>query len=323
MSFQIVRTIDARAALDQMVPHAFPWVKPGSAVFLKPNLTYPSFKEGVTTTPGMIESVIQVLKDMGATRICVGEGEGGYNSFRMADTLASFGADDWRRKYGAEVAVVNDWAGMPISVTNRHGNFTAHFPRALQDEFDGMITIPVPKVHAMTVISGAIKNQWGLVQDGMRLRLHLALSEILHEFHQQVRNVGVIIDGTYGLTRNGPMVDGIALELGWLAAASDVWTADMALAGIMGVDPATVPYLKYAIDNGATYEDASREWMAFKDSRFYLKINLWNRGARSTWHSPALNHLVYFSSLSTALHRIMYKVRSAPADLAVRGRDWS
>jgi uncharacterized protein (DUF362 family) len=323
MTFAIERTDDVRESLERLVVQTFPWVTSGSAVFVKPNLTYPHFKPGVTTTPTLIEALLAVLKDLGVRRVCVGEGEGGYNSFRMSDTLAGYGAERWEKQYGAEVAVVNDWPSMPVSVRNRHGDYTAHFPSALRDEFDGVLTLPVPKVHSMTVMSGAVKNQWGLVQDGMRLRLHLALSEILYGFHQQVQPVGVIIDGTHGLTRNGPMLEGVPLDLGWVAAASDVWTADMALAGIMRIDPTSVPYLKYALSQGIKYEDTSALWKPFEDERFYLRLNVWNRAARLTWHSPKLNYLVYFSPLSTGLHRVMYRFRKAPADLSVRGRDWS
>lgn len=323
MTFRMEATADPRDALARFVPDVFPWATRGAAVFVKPNMTYASFKKGVTTTPGMIESLIAVLKDLGVRRICVGEGEGGYNSFSMARTLASYGAEEWTRRYGVEVAVVNDWPSMPIAVENRHGAFAAHFPRALRDEFDGIITMPVPKVHAMTVMSGAVKNQWGLVQDPMRLRLHLALPEILYEFHRKVKPVGVIVDGTYGLTRNGPMIDGITVDLGWVIATSDVWTADVALAGIMKLDRNTVPYLRYALERNVAFEDARDVWRPFEDDRFYLRLNVWNRAARLTWRSPALNNLVYFSRASTALHHVMYKFRHAPPELAVRGRDWS
>jgi uncharacterized protein (DUF362 family) len=241
----------------------------------------------------------------------------------MSATLAAYGSAEWEKRYGAEVAVVNDWPSMSINAENRHGQHTAHFPRALRDEFDGLITLPVPKVHAMTVMTGAVKNQWGLVQDAMRLRLHLGLSELLFQFHQEVQPVGVIIDGAFGLTRNGPMLDGIALRLGWLAVATDVWTADMAMAGIMCIDPLSVPYLKYALRQGVPYEDTSSTWLPFEDDRFYLRRNAWNRVARLTWHSSRLNHLVYFSSMSTAMHKAMYKIRDAPPDLALRGRDWA
>ncbi len=36
-------------------------------------------------------------------------------------------------------------------------------PRLLADETDLFISMPVPKVHVNTVLSGAIKNQWGVI----------------------------------------------------------------------------------------------------------------------------------------------------------------
>ena len=323
LSFQIERIGELRQTIERLLGGVLAWVAPGSAVFIKPNLTYPRYLPGVTTTPAVLETMLEVLKDRGVQRICVGEGEGGYNTFRMRDTFESYGAATWAKRFGAEFAVVNEWPSMQVSVSNRHGAYTARFPKALRDEFDGTISVPVPKVHSMTVMSGAVKNQWGLVQDGMRLRLHLALPELLYEFHRQIQPIGVLIDGTYGLTRNGPMLEGEPIQLGWMAAASDVWTADMALTAIMGIDARSVPYLRYGLERGVAYDDTAATLAPFVDSRFYLKLNTWNRAARLTWSSPILNHLVYFSGASTILHRLMYKLRDAPADLSVRGRDWS
>jgi uncharacterized protein (DUF362 family) len=311
-----------RPVLERLIPEVLPWVSRGASIFLKPNLTYPSHKPGVTTTPAFVDALLSVLRDLGVERITVGEGEGGYNAFSMSEAFSAHGSEAWKRRYGAEVATVTNWPSFEVEVRNRFGSFSAHFPKALLDEFDGVLTLPVPKVHAMTGISGAAKNQWGLVQDPMRLRLHLALSEILFQFHEQVR-VGVLIDGTYGLTRNGPMIEGEALELGWAAAASNVWTADVALAGVMNFPLKRIPYLRHALKAGALVDDTSAIWRPFASNDFYLRRNLWNRAAKLTWFSPRLNHLVYFSSTSDMLHRIMYSIRHAPKVLSLRGRDWS
>ena len=311
-----------RSVLEQIIPEVLPWVTSGASIFLKPNLTYPSHKPGVTTTPAFLGALLSVLRDLGVGRITVGEGEGGYNAFPMNRAFSSHGAEVWRRKFGAEVSVVTDWPSFAVEVRNRHGAFSARFPRALLDEYDGVITLPVPKVHAMTGISGAVKNQWGLVQDPMRLRLHLALPEILYDFHTRIR-VGALIDGTYGLTRNGPMIEGEAIDLGWTAGAADVWTADVALAGIMKFSPKRIPYLRYALDAGVMVDDTSETWRPFECNRFYLQHNFWNRAAKLTWHSRRLNHFVYFSRASDLLHQVMYSIRHAPQDLSVRGRDWS
>lgn len=321
--FAIRHVADLRADLDAVLDESMPHLRNARSVFIKPNVTYPRFREGVTTTPAVIEALVEALLDRSVERIVIGEGEGGYNSFSMAAALNSLGAEQWRTRYGVEVVVVTDWPSYPITVRNRHGSFTAHFPVALQEEFDALVTVPVPKVHAMTTISGAVKNQWGLVQDPFRLRLHLALPEILFAFHQTVQaRVSALVDGTFGLTRNGPMIEGIPLPLGWLAGCDDVWAADVALAGIMGFNTRDIPYLRYALERGITPDSHAEDWADYRDDRFFLSLNIWNRAARLAWHSSRLNHLVYFSRASNVLHQVMYRVRRAPEDLAVRGRDW-
>lgn len=48
------------------------------AVFIKPNLTYPAYKEGVTTRIEFIEALVTCLREINSsTRIYIGEGEGG------------------------------------------------------------------------------------------------------------------------------------------------------------------------------------------------------------------------------------------------------
>ncbi len=53
----------------------------GSRVFIKPNLTFPTFKPGVITNPACLEQLIIALKDY-TDDITVGEADGGgYNRF--------------------------------------------------------------------------------------------------------------------------------------------------------------------------------------------------------------------------------------------------
>ena len=73
-----------------------------------------------------------------------------------------------------------------------------------------------------------------------------------------------------------------------------------------------------AVDAADLPDDLDR----YLDDRFYLKRNLWNRVAKLTWYSPRLNHLVYFSKASSALHKVMYSIREKPDELSARGVDW-
>lgn len=300
---------------------------PGRAVFVKPNFTYPFEKPGVTTTRAFLVALVETLVDRGVERICVGEGEGGYNSFSMDQTFASFRLAELQDRYGIEVANVARWPSRQFDVVAHERSYRVCFPSPIFDDFDTFISAPVPKVHCMTTISGAVKNMWGLVQDTMRLRLHCAFSEILSEVASAMPRSLAVCDGTYGLTRNGPMVDGEVLDLGWVAASDDLWVHDLMMCRVMQLPATKVGHLAYALHHGQAPRledcDLLPGWEAFVDSRFYLQRNLWNRMAKVAWYSPALNHLIYTSKASGALHKVMYTIRKKSPDLLARGVDWN
>ncbi len=298
----------------------------GDAVFLKPNFTYPFPKAGVTTTREVLEAVVQVLSDLGCRRICIGEGEGGYNAFAMDETFRAFALDELTDRYGVEVVNASKWPSLEVTVEARRGTYRVHLPRPLYEEFDSFITLPVPKVHCMTTISGAVKNEWGIVQDQMRLAFHCGFDEIITEVVDRLPRPFAIVDGTYGLTRNGPMIEGVTIDLGWVAGGDDLWLTDAVLCHLMGVPLRSVAHLRHGDDHGRVPalggSDLPADLDDYVDERFYLKRNLWNRVAKLTWYSPRLNHLVYFSKASSALHKVMYAIREKPDELSARGVDW-
>jgi uncharacterized protein (DUF362 family) len=326
-SFAIARQEgDLRGAIEQVLGEVGAVGALGRSVFLKPNFTYPFPKDGVTTSRAMIVAVVEVLRDHGVERICLGEGEGGYNAFSMDETFVAFRLDELTDRYGLEVVNVNRWPSTIVPVEGRRGRWDVPVPGPILDEFDTFLTLPVPKVHCMTRISGAVKNQWGIVQDPMRLALHVGIDEILTAVTARLPNPVALVDGTWGLTGNGPMIEGEAIELGWVAAADDLWLCDAVLCHLMGQPPTKVQPLGFGLAQGLVPSLATSrlpdDLDAFVDERFYLKRNLWNRVAKVTWYSPRLNHLVYFSGASGLLHRVMYSVRSKPDELSARGVDW-
>jgi uncharacterized protein (DUF362 family) len=317
---------DLRAALARVLDELGITARLGSSVFLKPNFTYPFPKEGVTTSREVIEALVGLLRDAGVQRICLGEGEGGYNAFSMDETFTAFRLEELTERFGLEVVNLNRWPSTIVPVEGRRGRWDVPVPTPLLEEFDTFVTLPVPKVHAMTRMSGAVKNQWGIVQDPMRLALHLGIDEILAEVTARLPNPVAVVDGTWGLTGNGPMIEGEAIELGWVAAADDLWLCDLVLCQLMGQAPEPVQPLGWGLRQGLVPELATSRLPAdldeFVDARYFLKRNAWNRLAKVTWYSARLNHLVYFSKASGVLHRVMYSVRRKPEELSARGVDW-
>src|SRR3990167_8673840 len=67
-------------------------IKTARAVFIKPNLTYPLYRKGVTTRVDFVRSLVSVLKKLNAEiKIYIGEGDGGYNSYSMTDAFQNMG----------------------------------------------------------------------------------------------------------------------------------------------------------------------------------------------------------------------------------------
>jgi uncharacterized protein (DUF362 family) len=316
---------NVRHALERVIRDAELDQAFGSSVFIKPNFTFPSFKPGVTTTREVLEALVCVLRDAGCKHIAIGEGDGGYNSYAIEETFANFGLGELARQYGVKVVNVCKWPSTAIRVEARRGRFEVNLPKPLFTEFDSFITVPVPKVHAMTRMSNAVKNQWGLLQD-MRVYFHCGFDEIITEVNRMLPNPMAIVDGTYGLTRNGPMIEGEALRLNWISACDNLWLNDRLVCDLMGFDWRSIDHLRFAARQGLMPNPeqcrVSAQFGSFKDDRFYLKRNMWNWAAKATWYSPRLNHLVYFSKASGILHRIMYSIRKKPAELKVKGFDW-
>lgn len=286
----------------------------GKTIFLKPNLTYPKFKPGVTTTPQLLEALVRLLCDYGC-KVIVGESDGGYNSYAVKDAFHDYGLYDLEKKYGIKVVNLSHLPYEYLTVHKFGRDFKIEIPKILLHEIDAFITLPVPKVHAMTQISLSYKNQWGCVPNVMRLRYHPVFNEAIFAINQAIKNKFTIIDGTYGLTRSGPMV-GDSFELGWLIASDNFEAADLITAKMMGVDLKKIRHYYLAYKNGLVPKEneieLNQDYHKFATDKFYLKRDHWNYLALSAWLHPAINHFFYESRFADLLHKIMYTFRKKP-----------
>lgn len=307
--------------LEQKLIEASKWVempssiKRGDLVLLKPNLTYPKFKAAVTTSPRILESAIKLLKDLGA-KIVVGESDGGYNAYEVKDVFHDYGLYDLEKKYGIKVmnfsSDKSSWRY--LSIRKYFKEFRVEYP-ALLEECDHFITFPVPKVHAMTGISLSYKNQWGCVPNTMRLRYHPIFNEAIFAINQIPKSKFTIIDGTYGLTRSGPMA-GDAFEWGWVLVSNSFEAADLITSRLMKVDLRKIKHYRLPYKKGLIPQEKeikiNQDYGRFISDKFYLKRDMWNYLALSAWYHPWINHFFYESCAADLLHKIMYTFRKRP-----------
>ena len=288
-------------------------VKSGDAIFIKPNLTFPHYREGVMTSPECIEQLVVALKDY-THNIIIGEADGGgYNRFSMDEVFEKTGLRTISKKYNVRLVNLSKMPSRNIHFQYKRREFSVPLPQLLLDEVQLFITAPVPKVHANTGVSMSIKNQWGCIQEpSLRLKLHPYLKKVALEINKAL-NVNIsVIDGRYGLNRNGPM-RGDAVELGWLMVADNILAADMVCCSLMGIDPMSIEHLHFYHSNESLpimdKFHFNNDYSRFVGHQFYLRRDLLDYPGYFAFRSPFLAYLAYHSPLSRILHKGLYLFR--------------
>lgn len=293
--------------------------KEAKSVFIKPNLTYPHFKAGVTTRCDFVAALVAALRNINTTtKIYIGEGEGGYNSFSMTDAMKDMGFYEIAATYpNVEIVNLSHLATRKVELKANGKPYLLNLPELFFGEIDFSITCPLPKVHCMTGISLSLKNQWGCLPDTMRLKNHYVFDEIISQVCDILKFRYAFLDGKYGLDNNGPMM-GDPVEVNWFVASNSLGAFDRAVSGMMGFDWQRIGHLKMAEKYGFMPTADEIQIIGDPDSlrrKFTLKRNLWNYPALACFHSKHLTHMVYFSMWSKLLHNIMYTFRKRPINV--------
>jgi uncharacterized protein (DUF362 family) len=229
------------------------FVKSGSRVMIKPNMSFANPPEWATTTsPEAVYIVAKLCLDAGAKRVVICD-----------NTLSS--PETCRQKTGI-AAAIKELKGAVIFTPNQDNQFeekTSDKATQLKKtdivkelaRTDALICLPAAKSHAAGGVSFGIKGLMGLIKDrGIMHRemdLHVAIAEQLYYFKPAL----TIVDGTRALLDNGPSGPGQVLELNTYVASIDPVAADsygVTLASWYGrkFEGKNVKHLEYAAKFG-------------------------------------------------------------------------
>ncbi len=302
-----------------VIQEGFDWLqlgailKRGDRVALKPNLTFPVFRRGVMTNPEALEAVILCLKEF-TDRITICESDsGGYNRFSMDEVFARTGISDFAKRHGVRVVNMSFVSSRPIQFRRGYRKLSVPLPTLLLDETDLFITMPVPKVHSNTIVSLALKNQWGVIQEpALRLKLHPYFQDVIYHVNKALPRMLVVMDGKYGLNRSGPL-RGDAVELNWLLISDNPFVSDAVASEIMGFDWRGIPHLRHALRKEGIHSLAGVEfntdYRKFKKEKFHLERAWTDYPGVLTFHSRLLAYIGYESMLAKPLHWLLYRFR--------------
>lgn len=301
----------------QAIREALEWIRwegivpKGSRVSIKPNLTFPTHKPGVTTSPDVLRTFLEILKER-TGRIAVVETDGGYGSWKVADAFSGHGYDKICNDLGVELINLCEEPSENITVEVRGRKYALPLPTRLLHRTDVFVTMPVPKVHAMTYLSLAYKNQWGCITDIMRLRLHHIFDDAVLAINRALNPRICLGDGTFFLDRHGPM-NGKAVRMNLIIAATDPGTFCAYVSRLMKVDWRKVRHLRRAVELGDMPKALNEVEMNIRPEdvsshRFVLKRSMRNYFVLPAFQNGFLTYLYYESLLGLLAHKVLYSL---------------
>jgi uncharacterized protein (DUF362 family) len=229
----------------------------GAKVFIKPNIVFwtrvvPFPKWGVITTSRVVEDMVVLLKERGIDDITIGEGTVTMNpkdKETPAHAFETLGYGVLKKRFGVKYINVFE---RPFEDVDLGEGVTLKFNTdILRSDF--VVDLPVLKTHNQTVVSLAIKNLKGVININSRKKCHSAdpekdLNYMVARLFHGLPPVFALLDGIYTNER-GPSFDGRIRRSNVLVASSDILSADMTGAKVLGYSPSEVPYLVNAARN--------------------------------------------------------------------------
>jgi len=228
----------------------FPLEVSGKKVLIKPNVlrgTEP--RENITTHPAVLRAVVEKVEEMKPASIVVGDNPGmfsyGQNEFCFQMTGLMEAAKGYYQNIGND-SVSRDFDPRYMAKVS--------ISRAVA-EADIVISLPKFKTHGLTVITGAIKNSYGILPGAQKAKLHKAAGgpEKFHELIVEVFKLRVpdlfVVDAVVGMEGNGPASPDLR-EIGLILASDNGVAMDAIIAFMMGCDPGRLPFLQKAKEMG-------------------------------------------------------------------------
>lgn len=222
-------SVEAIGGIDQ-------YVRPGERVLVKPNLlaAYPP-ERAVTTHPIFLIAVIKLIQDAGAKVLF---GDSPSQAIRGVDFhWRATGMDEVAARTGAQL-VNFEGASSRIVALNNPFVPRAHITR-ISDEVDRIVAVPKLKTHGLTLFTGAVKGQFGMVPGLNKSNFHKIapnpddFAAIMAAIYQAVPADLVIMDGIVGMQGNGP-ANGEPGDLNLVIAGEDGVAVDYAASRIIG-----------------------------------------------------------------------------------------
>jgi len=224
----------------------FPQKIAGKKVVIKPNVLRASrAEEHIVTSPALLRAVVDKVETLSPAQLIVGDNPGLFN---YGDNENGF------KKTGLMDAAKGYYRNLGNTTQNLafHPDFMPEVGVSKEIlDADILISLPKFKTHGLTVMTGAIKNSYGILPGAQKARLHQIAGTPLrfHELIVEVFRLRIpdlfIMDAIMGMEGNGPASPELR-NIGLILAADNAVAMDGVVARMMGLDPGTLRFLQKA-----------------------------------------------------------------------------
>lgn len=214
------------------------------SVLLKPNLLIGSdVSQAVTTHPAVFEAVVQCIKEY-TDNITYGDSPG---MGTPEGTANRCGIKQVADRYHVKLSNFKNGN----TITYEKGNITKQFEIAegvLQA--DAMISISKMKIHQLTRITGAIKNQYGCIYGlnkpagHVKFSTALDFSKMLVDLNLYLKPRLYIMDGIIAMEGNGPK-SGTPTPMNCILMSKDPVALDSVFCRLIDLNPEFVPTITF------------------------------------------------------------------------------
>lgn len=228
------------------------YIKPNSSVLVKPNILLAKEPEyGITTHPEVVRAVIKILKGINC-RVLIGDSPCVWGMYieNVDEVYRVSGIEKLCREEGAEL----------VKFDKRR--WRKKFPLTTWlDQCDYFVNVPKFKTHGLTLLTGAIKNLFGLVVGTYKTEMHknyfepAGFASALVDIYQEAPPSLTIVDGVVAMEGDGPGTSGKLRNQAVILASRDCVALDAVMAEIMGAKPDDVLTTKEAKMRGLGESD--------------------------------------------------------------------
>ncbi|MDP3629421.1 MAG: DUF362 domain-containing protein [Actinomycetota bacterium] len=243
-SYDESSVFDAVGRALELLGGAERFVRDGERIVLKPNFLVGATPDKVVNTHPMVFSAAARHLQAAGAKLSYGDSPGFGNALAAARKI---GIAQVAETLGVTYADFSEGRQVSFAEGELIKQFT--IASAVLDS-DGLVTLPKLKTHALTRMTGAVKNQFGCIPGMLKGEFHMRMPDVdrfaqmLVDLNRLLRPRLAIMDGIVGMQGNGPR-GGDPRQIGAIIVSDDLVAVDATVCRIMNLDTALVGTVTY------------------------------------------------------------------------------